>query len=69
MNFTLLIARKDLRSYFHSPLAYVIVAIFLLLVGWMFFNLLSFFKSLEYSPTPRNLTFLNRLHFFYTYLS
>jgi ABC-2 type transport system permease protein len=43
MNFTLLIARKDLRSYFHSPLAYVIVAIFLLLVGWMFFNLLSFF--------------------------
>lgn len=43
MNSTLLIARKDLRSYFTSPIAYIIVAIFLLLVGWMFVNLFSFF--------------------------
>lgn len=39
----LLIARKDLRSYFISPIAYIIVAVFMLLVGWMFFNLLSYF--------------------------
>ena len=43
MNSTILIARKDLRSYFTSPIAYIIVAIFLLLVGWMFVNLFSFF--------------------------
>ena len=43
MNKTLLIARKDLRSYFTSPVAYIIVAIFLLLVGWMFVNIFSFF--------------------------
>lgn len=38
-----LIARKDLRSYFSSPLAYIIVAIFMLLVGWMFVNLFSYY--------------------------
>ena len=43
MNSTLLIARKDLRSYFTSPIAYIIAAIFLLLVGWMFVNLFSYF--------------------------
>lgn len=45
MNSTLLIARKDLRSYFTSPIAYIIVAVFLLLVGWMFINLFSFFTQ------------------------
>ncbi len=43
MNSTLLIARKDLRSYFTSPIAYIIVACFLLVIGWMFVNLFSFF--------------------------
>ncbi len=38
-----LIARKDLRSYFSSPMAFIILAIFLLLVGWMFANLFSFY--------------------------
>lgn len=37
------IARKDLRSYFSSPVAYIVVAIFLLLVGWIFVNLFSFY--------------------------
>lgn len=45
MNPILLIARKDLRSYFTSPIAFIIVAIFLLLVGWMFVNLFSFFMQ------------------------
>jgi ABC-2 type transport system permease protein len=43
MNPVFLIARKDLRSYFLSPIAYVVMACFLLLVGWMFMNLYSFF--------------------------
>ncbi len=45
MNPTLLIARKDLRSYFTSPIAYIIVAIFLFIVGWMFGNLFSFYQQ------------------------
>lgn len=43
MNPILLIARKDLRSYFSSPIAYIVVATFLLIIGFMFTNLLSFF--------------------------
>lgn len=45
MNQTFLIARKDIRSYFVSPIAYIVIATFLLLIGWMFFNLLSVFAS------------------------
>lgn len=45
MHQILLIARKDLRSYFHSPIAYVVTATFLLLVGWMFSNLFSYFAQ------------------------
>lgn len=46
-----LIARKDLRSYFTSPIAYIVIPIFLLLVGWMFGNLFSYFmqSSTQYS--------------------
>lgn len=47
MNATFLIARKDLRSYFTSPIAYIIVAIFLLLVGWIFINLFSHFMQMS----------------------
>lgn len=43
MNPALLIARKDIRSYFSSPMAYVILAFFLFLASWMFGNLLSYF--------------------------
>jgi len=41
----LLIAKKDLKMYFSSPIAYVVISVFLLLMGWMFFNLLSFFQQ------------------------
>jgi len=43
MSPTFLIARKDLRQYFISPIAYIIVAVFLILVGWMFRNILIYF--------------------------
>ncbi|NUM87766.1 MAG: ABC transporter permease subunit [Bdellovibrionales bacterium] len=45
MTSILLIARRDLRNYFTSPIAYIVIAVFLLLMGWMFFNLLSFFQQ------------------------
>lgn len=37
---------KELRSYFVSPVAYVVLTGFLLLGGWFFFNLLSHFNLL-----------------------
>jgi len=42
----LTIAGKELRSYFVSPIAYVVLTGFLLLGGWFFFNLLSRFQFL-----------------------
>ncbi|MBI3247601.1 MAG: ABC transporter permease subunit [Deltaproteobacteria bacterium] len=38
------IVGKELRSYFVSPVAYVVLTGFLLLGGWFFFNLLSRFN-------------------------
>lgn len=40
------IASKELRSYFVSPIAYVVLTGFLLLGGWFFFNLLARFNYL-----------------------
>jgi len=49
------IFRKDFRSYFVSPIAYIVIAIFLLVTGWFFFatfflfgqaNLRNFFSLL-----------------------
>ncbi|MDR3630631.1 MAG: ABC-2 transporter permease [Desulfocapsaceae bacterium] len=31
------IAKKELKDYFISPIAYIVIALFLLLVGWFFF--------------------------------
>lgn len=45
MNQILLIARKDLRSYFGSPIAYIVIAMFLLIIGFMFANLFSYFAQ------------------------
>jgi len=42
----LAIAGKDLRSYFTSPIAYVILTGYLLLAGWFFFNLLANFNQM-----------------------
>ncbi len=40
----LAIFQKDLKSYFISPIAYVVIAIFLVISGFIFFNLLSAFN-------------------------
>lgn len=39
------IAKRDLKSYFTSPVAYVVAAIFLGIMGWMFFWNLSNFNA------------------------
>jgi ABC-2 type transport system permease protein len=46
MRNALAIAGKELRSYFVSPIAYVVITGFLLLGGWFFFNLLARFNFL-----------------------
>lgn len=32
------IAKKDFKSYFLSPIAYIVISIFLVVVGWFFFS-------------------------------
>ncbi len=44
------IARRDFRIYFASPIAYIVIALFLFIMGWMFFNSLNhyFLQNLQY---------------------
>jgi ABC-2 type transport system permease protein len=44
------IARRDFRAYFTSPIAYIVIAGFLAIMGWMFFFNLSHFnmQNLQY---------------------
>ena len=44
MRNVLTIAGKELRSYFASPIAYVVIGFFALLYGYFFYALLSFFN-------------------------
>jgi len=46
MRNVLTIASRELKSYFVSPIAYVVLTGFLLLGGWFFFNLLARFNLL-----------------------
>ena len=46
MRNVLTIAGRELKSYFVSPIAYVVLTGFLLLGGWFFFNLLARFNSI-----------------------
>ena len=46
MKNALTIAGKELQSYFVSPIAYVVLTVFLLLGGWFFFALLRRFTEM-----------------------
>lgn len=45
MRYAFLIARRDLGSFFSSPIFYVLTGVFLILQGWIFVNILSFFSA------------------------
>lgn len=54
-----IIARRELRSYFNSPVAYIVIVAFLLVAGWMYFgslfligraDLRAFFTPSPFSP-------------------
>ena len=47
MNNVLVIASKELRSYFSSPIAYVVVGLFSILFGYFFVASLSFFVRIS----------------------
>ncbi len=51
-----IIARRELRSYFDSPVAYIVVVAFLLVSGWMFFSPLFLTGRADmrplFSPSP-----------------
>ena len=38
-----IIAKKDLKSYFTSPIGYIVIAAFMCIMGLMFFSILKFF--------------------------
>jgi ABC-2 type transport system permease protein len=54
MTGTLVIARKELRQLFGSPIAYVALAMFFLIVGFLFFSLVGAysFQVLQLQGTP-----------------
>jgi len=44
---TLSLVKKELKHYFYSPLAYVVICIFLLITGWFFSNSLFLTREVE----------------------
>ena len=51
MKHTLTIARREFRSYFNSPAAYIVGAVFLLVISVMFWN--SFFLEQRVNASLR----------------
>ena len=45
MRQALCICRKELNVYFASPVAYIVIAIFLLVTGWFFFSTFFIFNQ------------------------
>ena len=43
MSNILAIANKELRSYFASPIAYIVIGLFALLYGWFYVAILNYF--------------------------
>jgi ABC-2 type transport system permease protein len=56
MRGTLIIARKELRQLFSSPIAYVALAMFFVIIGWLYFSLVGVYTlqvlQLQGSPPP-----------------
>jgi ABC-2 type transport system permease protein len=60
MRNTITIARRELKSYFDSPIAYIVIVAFLAVAGWIYFSSLflagradmrTFFQPSPFSPT------------------
>jgi len=63
MSNVLTIAGREIRSYFSSPVAYVLIAVYLALAGYFFFALLSAFNTtLQIYSMMRNPELLSRFN-------
>jgi ABC-2 type transport system permease protein len=47
MSNILAIAQKELKSYFASPIAYIVIGLFSIMFGWFFVNLLYYFERMS----------------------
>lgn len=56
MHNVIAITRRELKSYFDSPIAYIVVVAFLLVAGWMFFSVLFLMGRADmrgfFTPSP-----------------
>ena len=48
-----IICRKEMRSYFASPIAYLLLTMFAFIFGWFFWNVLGYFISMGMSAMER----------------
>src|SRR4030067_3237995 len=46
-----LIFKKELKSYFASPIAYVVITMFLILPGYFFYNSFALFSTISFQAT------------------
>ncbi|MDH4101042.1 MAG: ABC transporter permease [Nitrospirota bacterium] len=44
----LLVMNKELKSYFYSPIAYVVITIFLAVTGYLFYNSMAAFSTISF---------------------
>ena len=62
MSAALAISKRELRTYFNSPVAYIVVTVFMLLAGYLFFNTVFIEKQAEmrgyFSLAPMLFTFI-----------
>ncbi|VAX24191.1 hypothetical protein MNBD_NITROSPINAE01-1395, partial [hydrothermal vent metagenome] len=42
------ILMKELRSYFNSPVAFVVISIFSILIGYYFYNIFASFSTMSF---------------------
>ena len=53
MRNTWIICRKEMRSYFASPIAYLLLTMFAFIFGWFFWNILGYFVSMGVASMQR----------------
>ncbi len=44
----LLVFKKEVKSYFSSPVAYVVIAMFLIITGYLFYGLFAYFSTISF---------------------
>lgn len=57
MNNVITICRKELKSYFSSPIAYLLMAMFAVLFGFFFWNAVGYFVSMSFQAQMSGRTF------------